>query len=167
MELMEIEEQLGKVMTDEISLFSLYRDEFGKMEEDVKARDWIALQRSTETVKSLSEKISKKDMQRDRLYRLLCEKTDSSDDDSFYSVATRAYGTESRELCDIFRIIKNEARSLKAMNKNFETFIHSRKTLISEIMEELVPDRKGAIYDRKGLASHKNSSSSLVLNRHL
>ncbi|MBB6478685.1 hypothetical protein [Spirochaeta isovalerica] len=167
MELMEIEEQLGKIMTDEISLFSLYREEFGKMEIHVRNKDWVSLQRSTENMRAISEQISRKDNDRDGIYRALCEKTGSSPDDSFYSVAARAYGPESREICDIFRIVKNEARSLKVMNQSFEKFIRNRKNLISDIMEELVPDRKGSIYNRRGLASHDNSSSSLVLNKHL
>jgi len=167
MELNEIEEQLGKIMTDEISLFSQYREELGKMQANVQEKDWISLQKSSEKAKVISDLISEKDQKRDDIYRVLCELTSSTKEDSFYSVTAKAYGSRNQELCDIFRIVKNEARSLKVLNKSFEKFIHNRKNLVSEIMEELVPDRKGSIYNRRGLASHDISSSSLVLNKHL
>lgn len=167
MELVEIEEQLEKIMTDEISLFSLYREDFIKMKKDVEEKDWVSLQSSIESLKSLSGKISEKDELRDSIYKSLCLHTNSTPEDSFYSVISQAYGAAGHELYDIFRMIKNEARSLKALNKNFNQFILNRKNLVNDIMEEFVPELKGTIYNRRGITFHENSSSSLVLNKHL
>lgn len=167
MVLLEIEEKLKNIMTREISLFSIYKEEFGKMKSLVTEKKWVPLQRSFEIVRNISEKIESADSERDSLYSELCVQTGSSADDSFYSVISKIHTNGSSEIYDIYRIVKHEAKSVKILNEGFNSFLQNRKNLVNEIMEELVPDRKGTIYNRKGFSSHDGSSSSLILNKHL
>jgi len=167
MVLLEIEEKLKKIMTHEISLFSLYKEEFNKMKNMVLQKEWISLQRSFESVQNISTEIENADNRRDELYSELCNRTGSAIDDSFYSVISKIHKNDSSEINDIYRIVKHEANSIKVLNDGFSRFVQTRKNLVKEIMEELVPDRKGTIYNRKGFTSHNGSSSSLILNKHL
>jgi hypothetical protein len=167
MVMLEIEEKLKKIMTHEISLFSLYKDEFNKMVNLVMEKEWITLQRSFDAVQNISNEIEKADTKRDDLYCELCKLTGSNKDDSFYSVISKIHNNGSSEINDIYRIVKHETHSIKVLNDGFSRYIQSRKNLVNEIMEELVPDRKGTIYNRKGFSFHDGSSSSLILNKHL
>ena len=167
MVLFEIEEKLKKIMTHEISLFSMYKEEFSKMKSLVMEKEWIPLQRSFETVQNISNRIEVADLKRDDLYDKLCNITDSRKEESFYSVMSKIHKNGSNEITDIYRIVKHEANSIKILNEGFNKFLNSRKTLVTEIMEELVPDRKGTIYNRRGFSSPEVSSTSLILNKHL
>jgi len=93
--------------------------------------------------------------------------TESDKDDSFYSVINKIHKNSSNEIVDIYRIVKHEARSIRVINEGFSRFLQSRKNLVNDIMEEIIPDRKGTIYNRRGFSSHKGGSSSLILNKHL
>lgn len=166
MELLEIEEKLTCVMVKEISLFELYKEEFQKLKEQVLAKDWVPLQRTIDSIKYLSIEIEKTDSGRNSLYKKLLKETGAEEGETFYGLISRVYGETGRELLDIYRMIRSEVRSLKIMNEGFNRFLSNRQGLIREVVEELVPDRKGAIYNRKGITSHNGSSSSLVLNRH-
>ena len=167
MVLLEIEEKLKKIMTKEISLFSIYKDEFSKMKSLVMTKEWIKLQRSFESVQNISNEIENADSKRDKLYEQICKLTGSEKSDSFYSVISKIHNEGNEEISDIYRIVKHEANSIKILNEGFNSFVNSRKTLVNEIMEELVPDRKGTIYNMRGISSHDGSSSSLILNKHL
>lgn len=167
MELLEIEERLTETMTEEISLFSHYRDEFQNMKELVMDKNWVKLQSSIDRVNHLSRQIEKADGQRDDIYQELLAQTGAEEGESFYSLISRVYGEAGRPLQDIYRIIRHEIRSVKVMSEGFNRFLNNRTSLVKEIMEELVPDRRGSIYNRRGIASHDSGNSSLVLNRHL
>lgn len=167
MVLFEIEEQLKKVMTQEISLFSLYKDEFNKMKNLVMEKDWIPLQRSFETMLDISKRIEAIDSKRDDLYSKLYDITGSKKDESFYSLMSKIHKNGNSEITDIYRIVKHEANSVKILNEGFNKFVNSRKNLVTEIIEELVPDRKGTIYNRQGFSSHEGRSTSIILNKHL
>jgi hypothetical protein len=80
---------------------------------------------------------------------------------------SKIHKNDKSEINDIYRMVKHEANSMKILNDGFNRFLQSRKTLVKEIMEELVPHRKGTIYNRQGFSSHEGSSSSLILNKHL
>lgn len=167
MVLLEVEEKLKKIMTNEISLFSLYKEEFNKMKNLVMQKDWITLQKSFEVVENLSINIENTDSQRSELYNKICQMTGSGKDESFYSVINKIHKEGGSEITDIYRMVKHEAHSIRVTNEGFSRFLQTRKNLVNEIMEELVPDRKGTIYNRRGFSSHDGSSSSLVLNKHL
>ena len=167
MVLFEIEEKLKKIMTHEISLFSSYREEFDKMKQLVLEKEWIFLQRSFEVMQNISNEIEDADSKRDDLYSELCNLTGSDKNDSFYSIISKIHKNGSAEISDIYRILKHETKSIKVLNEGFSRYVQTRKNLVGEIMEELVPDRKGTIYNRKGFSSHDGSSSSLILNKHL
>ena len=57
MVLLEVEEKLKKIMTREISLFALYKDEFSSMRKLVLEKEWISLQRSFEAIQNVSNEI--------------------------------------------------------------------------------------------------------------
>lgn len=167
MELLEIEEKLLKIMTHEISLFSIYKEEFYKMKQMVLEKNWVSLERLFSAVENISLEIENADSRRSELYNQMCILTGSDKDDSFYSVINKIHKDGCGEIVDIYRIVKHEARSIRVLNEGFSRFLQSRKNLVNDIMEELVPDRKGTIYNRRGFSSHDGSSSSLILNKHL
>ncbi len=164
---LEIEEKLKDTMTQEISLFSRYKEEFNNIKKFIIEKEWISLQRTVEDMKSISLKIEQYDTTRDILYKELCILTGSNDKDSFYSVISKVHKEGGEEIRDIYRIVKNEAKSIKVLNEGLNRFIQTKKSLVTEIIEELVPDRKGTIYNRKGFSSGDGNSSSLILNKHL
>ncbi|MBI9099186.1 MAG: hypothetical protein JEY91_11945 [Spirochaetaceae bacterium] len=137
------------------------------MKKFILEKEWIFLQRAFENVQQVSDKIEKTDSERDNLYEELCSLTGSDKNDSFYTVISKIHKNTNNEMTDIYRIVKHEACSIKVLNEGFNRFLQSRKNVINEIMEELIPDRKGTIYNRKGFSSHDGSSSSLIVNRHL
>lgn len=167
MELLEMKEKLATAITDEISLLALYRDEFSNMKRQVLEKDWIALQRSLETMNNISQKINFKDAERDSLYEEMSIKGSRREKESFHNFVSRLYGNSGKELQDLYRIIKHETRAVKVLSEGFGKYLNNRKTLINDVMEELVPHRKGAIYNRRGVTSHDMGNSSLVLNKHL
>ena len=164
---LEIEEKLRKTMTQEISLFSLYKEEFNNIRKYIMTKEWFLLQRSVEDMNNISRKIEKTDSRRDRLYKELCNLIGAGENDSFYSVISKVHRDGGKEIKDIYRIVKHEAGSIKVLNEGLGRFIQTKKALVNEIIEELVPDRKGIIYNRRGFSSGDGSSSSLILNKHL
>ncbi len=164
---LEIEEKLKKIMTHEISLFSLYKEEYKNIKRFILEKEWVHLQHSVDNLKNLSRKIEKADSKRDKLYKELCKLTNSGKNDSFYSIISKIHKDGGNEIKDIYRIVKHEANSIKVLNEGLRVFIQTKKELVNEIIEELVPDRKGTIYNRRGFSAQEGNSSSLILNKHL
>lgn len=167
MELMEIEERLTEIMTREISLFSLYKEEFCKLKRFIIDREWLPLQRSLEAIKNISAELEEADRVRDYIYRELLAEAGGDESESFYTLVSRIYGESSKALIDEYRMIRHEARTVKVLNEGFNRYLSNRRNLIKEIMEELIPESRGSIYNKRGIASQNGSSSSLVLNKHL
>lgn len=153
---------LETILRNEIAILSdLYACQ-KRMYECVLVRDWVLLQKETDMASSLSDSFL--DLEKTRLWCLssIIPETDGCFD--FYHV-TAGFDAVSREtLNTLFREMKRLLVLSKSENDVFNTYISNARTLVTGMLETVLPARRNKIYTRRGsLASAP--VESLVVNR--
>ena len=153
---------LEDILRTEISLLS---DLYGfqkRMYECVLIRDWIRLQKETASSELLVQLFLDNEQKRIELLQSLIPGVDGTKD--FYQATSVFSDVDRPRINALFREMKRLLMLSKTENEIFNTYISNARTIISGMLETVLPARRNKIYTRRGgLVSAP--IESLVVNR--
>jgi hypothetical protein len=133
-----------------------------RMYETVLVRDWIALQKELMISGKISETFQNLETQRVSLLRASFPDCEGSSD--FYHITARFPESVRTRINAQFRELRKALLLSRAENDIFNTYIVNARTVVSGMIDSVVPERRNKIYTRQGsLASAK--VESLLVNR--
>lgn len=155
---------LENILRTEISVLTdLYACQ-KRMYECVLIRDWISLQRETANSDKLVEVFLAYEANRTSTLQAFLPGMDGSLD--FYLISVQFPDPERSRINSLFRDMKRLLLLSKSENEVFNTYITNARTIVSGLLETMVPARRNKIYTRHGGLASANVEN-LVLNRSL
>jgi hypothetical protein len=153
-----LEELLGKEISVLNNLYACQK----RMYETVLTRDWIALQKELMVSGKISETFQNLETRRVSMLRASFPECEGSTD--FYHITASFPETVRCRVNSLFRELRKTLLLSRAENDIFNTYIANARTVVSGMIDSVVPERRARIYTRQGsLASAK--VESLLVNR--
>ena len=127
----------------------------------VMARDWADFDWKIAEINLLGEEFNVLEEQRVELFQDLEKKLGLYGmEPSFYTLAAKLSGDESRELTRLYRELKMETLRVKIMNETFSEYINEVKTMASAWIEAFFPEQ-GKLYNHKGRKASRDLRSMI------
>lgn len=161
----QIVEQLKENLHTSISILDALYSCQKKMYASVVERNWDTVQIETDNMNQYTHEFSENEKIRETFISsyLKSETKFYIGKSSFYTL-TNTFSKQAREeLNTLYREIKRLLILSKSENDILNAYIISAKTIVSGVLEEIVPARKNKIYTKNG-ALAEVPSESLVLN---
>lgn len=161
----QIVEQLKENLHASITILDALYSCQKKMYASVVERDWSTVQIETDNMNTYTQEFSKKEkMLESFISSYLNQDTKVHIGKSNFYMLTNTFPKQAREeLNTLYREIKRLLILSKTENDILNAYIVSAKTIVSGVLEEIVPARKNKIYTKNG-ALAEVPSESLVLN---
>jgi hypothetical protein len=158
--------ELSDAMGRQTALFEIVLAEETLMRVSIRERDWIALERALKAVEALEQELTGIETEREGLFRSLLAEEGMPADASFYHFAATLPPAIRDDLTEGYRILKYKALAARASGAGIARYLSETKDLLGSIMEELFPQKRARIYDRRG-ARREPEMRSVVLDRSL
>ena len=144
-------------------------EEFGREENDIREamvrRDWPALEQGLGRLETLSTRIVETEEKRYALATALEDGT-ARDDIHIEDDGRELPGEVENEIRRLREALRARLLRVRSRNNGLMSYASAKGAVVRQILEELVPERRGRLYTRRGL-SREGRSQSLLLNRHL
>jgi hypothetical protein len=136
----------------------------------VKRKQWIDFNMLIESMNSFSFQIEDLEQQRLAIFE------DAADNDfavcrrggapTFYAFAMRFPDTERNSLTNVYRRLKMETAKVRFTSDALNAYLTDARILVSGMIDEAYPERRGKIYSKKG-SLRSADMRSLVINAQL
>lgn len=133
-----------------------------RMYECVLVRDWILLQNETAVSETYVQIFLHEEKERIHLIRSALPDVEGSKD--FYQVTAFFDQETASRINALFRDMKRLLLLSKTENEVFNTYITNARTIVSGMLETVLPARRNKIYTRRGSLVSSNVES-LMVNR--
>jgi len=153
---------LETILRNEISVLAALYGCQKRMYECVLVRDWIELQKETSVSETLVE--TWLECERNRIELLRDEVPGVEGSTDFYRITLALPEQDRARINSLFREMKKLLLLSKSENEVFNTYIVNARTIVSGMLETVLPERRNNIYSRKGGLVSSNVES-LVVNR--
>jgi hypothetical protein len=153
---------LEDILRTEISVLSDLYSIQKNMYECVLIRDWIRLQDETTASEKMVQQFLEAEHKRIALLKSAYPALEGSKD--FYQVTAVLCESDRTCINSLFREMKRLLLLSKTENEVFNTYITNARTIVSGMIETVVPARRNKIYTRHGALAAANVES-LVVNR--
>jgi len=154
--------QLIDILKREIAAISNHYACQKRMYEYVLVRDWVSLEREMAEAHSHSNLFLRLDEGRSSLLAAIAPDIDESRD--FYRITASFPDAERVEANALYRDLKRLLLLSKTENEVFNTYVTNARPYLHQMLDAVVPAKKGKIYSRKG-ALIPGAVDSLVVNR--
>lgn len=153
---------LENILCEEITvLTSLYGCQ-KKMYEAVLCRDWVQLQIHTAKKDTLLAEFELLEKNRQAIVDSISP--DNQTVDSFYAITVSFPESVRTKINGYFRDVRRILVLVKTENDILASYTDNARTVLTGMMNELIPAKKNRIYSKKGSLVSRNVDS-LVLNR--
>ncbi len=153
---------LETILRNEISVLAALYSCQKRMYECVLVRDWIELQKETTASEILVE--TWLEFERNRIELLREEVSGVEGSADFYRITLGFPEPDRSRINSLFREMKKLLLLSKSENEVFNTYIVNARTIVSGMLETVLPARRNKIYSRKGGIVAANVEN-LVVNR--
>ncbi len=157
---------LNETMRRQTALFEIVLAEEGSMRDSIRSRDWEALSRSLKAVEALEAEIQALEDRRMEVFRVLLAEEGLAPDSSFYVWAVTLPPVERDAITEAYRVLKYRALAARVSGTGIARYLTETRRLLGSIMEELFPQKRARIYDRRG-ERREPEMRSVVLDRSL
>jgi hypothetical protein len=158
--------QLANTMREQTRLFEAILSQEGAMREAIRGRDWETLAKELKAVEALEGRISILEGERMRTFARLLAEEGLSEGSSFYVWAVRLPPEERDRITEAYRLLKYRALAARAAGASIARYLTETRRLLGSILEELFPQKRARIYDRRG-ARREPELRSVVLDHSL
>lgn len=153
---------LDAILRNEISVLAALYNCQKRMYECVLIRDWVALQKETHDSETLADTFLEFERNRIELLRDAVPGVEGTMD--FYCITISFSEPDRSRINALFREMKKLLLLSKTENEVFNTYITNARTLVSGMLETVLPARRNKIYSRMGSIVSANVEN-LVVNR--
>jgi hypothetical protein len=158
--------ELMAAMRRQTALFEIIIAEEVSMRESIRDRDWERLAKSLKTVEALEGEIKVIEENRSALFSSLLEDAEVGPESGFYVWAVTLPEALRDEITETYRVLKYRALAARVSGAGIATYLTETRRLLGSIMEELFPQKRARIYDRRGVR-REPEMRSVVLDKSL
>lgn len=162
-----LQEELRDLMKQQVSLLS----SFSKKEEDLRKlvldKDWTGLQGNLGELNNLGAELAVIEEKRNKVFIEIQKKNNNLRTDSFYFVISKFVEPYQSELLALHRQMKMLVVRISGVTSGISAYVNNKKETMDEVLDELMPYRKGNIYSNSGKAKAAAGAESLLLNEQL
>jgi len=158
--------QLVTVLEKELKNLQKYNAGCEQMHKAVVAKDWPRLERIILSLRKRAEKLGVLDREREELISTLKIHLELAPEASFRLLLSRLPENRKVELELLKRNIRRAVTVLQSRMKGIGNYTESQAAALKEVLEELIPDQKGRIYNSRGTASVAEAKP-LLFSRHI
>lgn len=142
--------EFTQIMLKETTLFELILAEETLMTMAIRERKWENLEKAIRDIDALETELKGIESVRGLLFETLRDESGLGLDATFYQWAVRLPEAERRQITEIYRKLKGRAFAARAQGAAITNYLSESKAVLSGIMEELFPHKRGRIYDKRG-----------------
>lgn len=153
--------KLIRILETERNLINCYNRDCEVLHRHVVSKNWPDLEKTLLLLKERAESLSIADNEREMIISVLKKEMALPEESSFGLLLSRFPESSSRRINDLKRDIRRSILILQGRIKGIGQFTEGRTSALKEVLDVLVPDRKGRIYDRNGAASAIGSKPML------
>lgn len=153
------------ILQDELNLIRQYNLDCESLHKYVVAKNWTDLEKILQKLRNLADDLSRIDEEREMFVNLLKNDMEIAEESSFGLLLSRFPQLEQRQVNDLKREIRHSVMILKNRINGIGRYTESQTTALKDVMDILVPDQKGKIYNRSGAASSAGAKP-MLFSRH-
>jgi hypothetical protein len=131
----------------------------------VTSREWTDFEGHLAELARLGEEFAALDRERQRCFAAVPGSAAASGGGGFYALVSRFPPEAQRELCALYRQLKQAAIKIRLENEALARYLKEGQTTVAAFLEAAFPDRKGRLYSRRGKQVPADMRS-ILLNRH-
>lgn len=165
---MPAEELINKliiILQNELKLVRQYNTECEFLHKYVVAKNWANLEKVLQKLRTLADDLSKIDDKREMIVGILKNETGIAEESSFGLLLSRFPQIEQRQVNDLKRDIRRSVMILRNRINGIGRYTESQTSALKDVMDILVPDQKGKIYNRSG-AALSAGAKPMLFSRH-
>lgn len=142
--------EFTQIMLKETALFELILAEETLMTMSIRERQWESLEKAIRSIDALENELKSVESARGLLFETLRDESGLDLDATFYQWAVHLPEAERSRITDLYRTLKGRAFAARAQGAAITNYLSESRTVLSGIMEELFPHKRGRIYDKRG-----------------
>jgi hypothetical protein len=145
--------KLIDVLNKELETLEEYNRGCESLHKHVVAKNWTTLENVLNTLKCESEKLNSLDLMRESLIQNLKEEHSLPGECSFGLLLTHLDTPGQSEIKILKQKIRHAVNILQTRINGIGTYTESQTCALRDVLDELIPDQKGRIYNSRGTAS--------------
>jgi hypothetical protein len=154
-------EKLILILNREQKLLKGYNADCEKLHKTIVAKNWIELEKTLSYLKKRAESLAAEDNEREMVISLLKDEMKLSEHSSFGLLLSLFPVEEKKVVNDLKREIRHSVMMLKSRINGIGKYTESQTSALKDVLDILIPDQKGKIYNRNGSASNTGSNPML------
>ncbi|OQY34175.1 MAG: hypothetical protein B6241_05675 [Spirochaetaceae bacterium 4572_59] len=153
------------ILQNELNMIRQYNSECEFLHKFVVAKNWMDLEKVLQKLRILADDLSRIDEEREMFVDILKNEMEIATESSFGLLLSRFPQNEQRQINDLKRDIRHSVMILQNRINGIGRYTESQTSALKEVMDILVPDQKGKIYNRSGAASSAGAKP-MLFSRH-
>lgn len=156
-------ENFKHLLAKEIKCINSLAEEEEKIHKFLLAKNWMKLDRQLKKIEKSTAEISSIEKRRQKVYEEIREGLGKSESDRFYDILVSFEAEERKEFSDLYRQLKVSVSRVRSLTGGLDAYVHSARSTMKEVIEELYPERRGILYSNDGMV-REAGENPLVLN---
>ena len=140
-------------LTDELEIIRQYNKSCENLHKSVVSKNWTSLENKIRKLKVQADSLSESDETREWIISSLKNEFGLPEECSFGLLTSRFSQEDSRKVDELKRDIRRSIMVLKNRINGIGRYTESQTSALKDVLDILVPDQKGRIYNRKGAPS--------------
>ena len=161
----EMIDKLLNLLENELAIIRSYNQGCEKLHQYVILKDWKNLEKKIFTLKQQSQDLSEADNEREWLVNHLKQEIGLPEECSFGLLISRFPQDKMRKINDLKRNIRRAVLTLQSRVRGIGKYTENQAGALQDVLDILIPDQKGKIYNRYGSAM-SGGNNPLLVNRH-
>ncbi len=149
------------ILNREQKILDEYNAGCEKLHRYVIGRDWVKLEKTLAKLRESADKLNSLDLIREELILQLKEVYELSSAVSFGMLLSCMDGADQKQIRKLKQKLRLSISLLQERLKGIGNYTESRSGALRDILDTLIPDQKGKIYNSYGEASNRGSKPLL------
>jgi len=145
----------------ELELLEEYNQGCESLHKHVVARNWTTLESILNSLKKSAEYLDNLDKKREKQLSQLKNALDLNEEVSFGLVLTCLDSDDQQEIKKLKQKIRHAVGVLQTRINGIGKYTESQAGILRDVLDELIPEQRGRIYNNRGTASAKDSKPLL------
>lgn len=158
--------ELLTVMKTERGLLGQFHHALNGLRERIVAKDWQGLDAFIRLMNAVSADLARVEEIREQAFARLASELDAPQGAVFYEVVSRLPDEQCEKLSAVYRDMKMSVIGIQAQSTCIEDYVQTFDHALHDVLNELLPHRKGTMYSRSGTKTD-GSTDAVVVNRSL
>ena len=153
------------LLKQELELLKNYNKRCEELHQSLIRKDWPSLEKLLLDMRQSAEALSQVDQKRELAIAALKQENDLATESSFGLLLSKLSAEQKREIQFHKQALKTTVFLLQSRVKGIGRYSDNQSSVIKDLLSEMIPEKKGNIYNRKGKTS-SSEAAPLLFNHH-